>query len=81
MYVGVLILVEEKYLHRFKDGVPNIIISLMLQLPVLPLFSWLFVGSWLEPGMSQGASELVPYLKGQKELVGIRSNREVTGTS
>ena len=63
MYLVVLMLVEERYLHRFKDGIPTIIISLLLQLPVLPLFSWLFVSSWLESGMLKGVSEMVPYMK------------------
>jgi hypothetical protein len=63
MYVVVLMLVEERYLDRFKDGVPTIIVSLVLQLPVLPLFSWLFIKSYFESGMLKGVSELVPYLK------------------
>jgi hypothetical protein len=65
MYVGVLMLVEERYLHPFKDGVPTIILSLVLQLPVLPLFSWLFISSYFESGMLKGVSEMVPYLKCQ----------------
>jgi hypothetical protein len=72
LYVGMLMVVEEMVLlyskayRRFKEKSPTIFLSVLLQIPVLPVFSRLFVKSWLESGMLESVRLLIPHLHCQQ---------------
>jgi hypothetical protein len=72
LYVGMLMVVEETVLlyskayGRFKEKISTIFLSVMLQIPMLPVFSRLFVKSWLDSGMLESVRLLIPHLQCQQ---------------
>jgi hypothetical protein len=72
LYVGILMIAEEMVLlysiayGQFKDKAFTIVLSILFQIPVLPIFSRLFVKSWLESGMLESVRLMIPHLQCQQ---------------
>ena len=50
-------------IRRAASAAPTVLVSISLQLVVLPAFSALFMPSWLESGMIEAVAEMVPHVR------------------
>mmetsp|Transcript_6919 Transcript_6919/g.9769 ORF Transcript_6919/g.9769 Transcript_6919/m.9769 type:complete len:353 (+) Transcript_6919:1-1059(+) len=77
-YVGGLMMAEELLLgsptssstpkpksavQQIKDKIPTPVLAILLQIPVLPLFSHLFIRSWIVSGMLQSLAGMIPTIQ------------------
>ena len=49
--------------HRALQALPASVIAIAIQCIVVPLFSPLFMHSWLDSGMLEAVSELMPHVR------------------